>query len=860
MSKKPAADWSCKHDILILNKDGSYSHMDEPYYEAEKIAPGTWKILSSGDHSYLVEGENEAISIDTGYGAGNIRDFLQTLTDKPVRNTFNTHSHFDHSANNGYFEKAYLAFAGIPYASVPYDSFAGIDFPQDYERIGVKEGFIYDLGGRTLEVFDIPDHTTDGIALLDRKERLLFTGDEFMEMGKPLHISIHTFYEYLEKLEAHRSEFDRLCAGANVFDASLLDSYYACAKQILSGNIGNKMTATPFGGSIRHKAPAQPDPAPNGALVYDRMLPHPGDHGPDFYPQQPGYQPDMYILEYRGAKIMYDHKKLKHSDLPQRAGDYHGAKMEKRIPKLAHFDLDIRTYFDRWIFLPDFDCYCLQDVVYCSAPKEPNLQCLNLFVPKAYLQSNGCINQTASCGAYTAKTAPIIIQSAVMGYSEAPASMLNAERPGPDQALAVQFLKKGMIFLSAAARGRQTQDEFGNYIGKAPALVTDVKAAIRFYRHNQAYLPGNTDRMIFFGVSAGGNLATLIGSTCDHPDFDPFLREIGAVMEESDSVYAVQAFCPITDLAHADPGYEWMYQGHYQRDLPPFMADKAPNSGHLTDFQQALSKELGARYIQYLNSLSLSDPVTGEILRLNADGRSGTFYDALIRELEASATKYIQYLLSKNPKAVSCSLNDYLSGNYTITRRGPRESREIPGIDKRDWLSWDGKRAHISSSDTASALDAMLSSCTKRMKNCPSFDSLELAEFENEEFGHPEQKLSHFSIEVAAALEGVKESFPEEYQKFAPEFTETANDTVLQTQNKLLNPHSFISPGAANLCPHFRIRVGNMDPHTSFSTAMLVAYNLKQAGIDVDFAFTWEQNHGVCDYDGEFWEWIESII
>ncbi|MBQ8359109.1 MAG: hypothetical protein IJX37_04235, partial [Oscillospiraceae bacterium] len=83
MSKQ--IDFSCKHHILITNPDGSYSHMDEPFFQAELIAPGTWKVLSSGDYSYLFEGEKEAVAIDTGYGAGNLREFLQTLTDKPVK-------------------------------------------------------------------------------------------------------------------------------------------------------------------------------------------------------------------------------------------------------------------------------------------------------------------------------------------------------------------------------------------------------------------------------------------------------------------------------------------------------------------------------------------------------------------------------------------------------------------------------------------------------------------------------------------------------------------------------------------------------------------------------------------------------
>lgn len=197
-----------------------------------------------------------------------------------------------------------MARAGIPYASQPYASFAGISFPQEYERVGVEEGFLYDLGGHTLEVFDIPDHTTDGIALLDRRERLLFTGDEFMTIGKRLNVPLPVFMGQLEKLMAHRGEFDRLCAGGGVLDASFFDSFYACAKQILSGNLGTRQP--PEGPRQFHALP----PGPNGETVYDRMMPHPGDHGPALYPPEPGYQPELWALEYAGAKIIYDLNKL----------------------------------------------------------------------------------------------------------------------------------------------------------------------------------------------------------------------------------------------------------------------------------------------------------------------------------------------------------------------------------------------------------------------------------------------------------------------------------------------------------------------------------------------------------------------
>ena len=59
-------DFSCKHDILIKNPDGSYTPMDEPYFEVEQIDDKTWKVLSSGDYCYIIAGDGEAMAFDTG--------------------------------------------------------------------------------------------------------------------------------------------------------------------------------------------------------------------------------------------------------------------------------------------------------------------------------------------------------------------------------------------------------------------------------------------------------------------------------------------------------------------------------------------------------------------------------------------------------------------------------------------------------------------------------------------------------------------------------------------------------------------------------------------------------------------------
>ena len=63
-------DHSCLHDILIEDEEGNIQPMDEPYFKAKEIAPGTWQVLSDGDYTYVLEGDDELICIDGGSGAG----------------------------------------------------------------------------------------------------------------------------------------------------------------------------------------------------------------------------------------------------------------------------------------------------------------------------------------------------------------------------------------------------------------------------------------------------------------------------------------------------------------------------------------------------------------------------------------------------------------------------------------------------------------------------------------------------------------------------------------------------------------------------------------------------------------------
>ena len=288
-------DFSCKHDIWLEDEDGSLQRMDQPFFRAWPIAPGTWQILSDGDFSYMIEGEDEALLIDSGYGAGNIRTFAQDLTDKPLSRICNTHDHFDHTANNSYFDLAYMSRETRELATRPVPSFSGIDFPRDYPVQEVTDGDVIPLLGRDLRVFFIPDHAVGSLAFLDEKARILFSGDEFMAHGKGLHGSVAHWAAMLEKLMPYRDRFDHLCAGAwPMMDASIVDNQLACARNILAGNEGERVQPGRFPGEERVDA--------EGRRIWKRRIPHPGD-GPADINRDIEYK---RVMRFAGTSITYD--------------------------------------------------------------------------------------------------------------------------------------------------------------------------------------------------------------------------------------------------------------------------------------------------------------------------------------------------------------------------------------------------------------------------------------------------------------------------------------------------------------------------------------------------------------------------
>lgn len=544
--------------------------------------------------------------------------------------------------------------------------------------------------------------------------------------------------------------------------------------------------------------------------------------------------------------------------------------MNERI-SITNKTMELADCKKNWFFDEKYKSWCLEDILYTDQAVMPKFQRLSIFVPEPYMKEQGDIQKDGTMNGYTSKTAPVIFENNSAGYMQMPHVWLDGPR-----CMAQQYLDKGYVFVTCGNRGSESKNKEGQLCGKSPANLVDLKTAIRFLRHNCQHIPGDFGRMISVGSSAGGDMSSLLGITGNNEDYDSYLKENGAFMEEQDNIFASMIYCPIIDLEHADMAYEWMFFADKENETS-FAGPK----GVMSPFQEALSEKLKKRYISYFNQLELRDPLTQQPLTIGEDGRSGSGYVYLINKLNKSAEKFLQKLRNHELKE-NYLPKDYLNGNYVYKTVGPIRidaKEEIPslgdmvsrppqgfayqgfetpmitvkGKDKKEWLSWDGTKAQITD------LDAYIKNHRRRMKPCTAFDSLNMNSGENRVFGTNEKPYMHFNSEIASAILELKAAFPKEYQMYYDSYAKVLGDKELEHRVHLYNPFHYIGTEKSDMAKCYRIRVGASDADTSLTMSMTLALKLAAAGKEVDYEIVWEEPHCQADYQGEVCTWIEKI-
>lgn len=448
------------------------------------------------------------------------------------------------------------------------------------------------------------------------------------------------------------------------------------------------------------------------------------------------------------------------------------------------------------------------DIYYVGNVEDSTYQTMNIFVPESATQAS-----------------PVFIRNYIGGYMAAKASDINI---GDASGYA---LKKGYVVVIPGARGRNSvvTDAKGNkkYTGRAPAALLDLKAAVRYLRHYKDLIPGNKEKIISDGTSAGGAMSSLLGATGNNPDYEPYLKKMGA-FKERDDVFAAVCFCPITDLEHADQEYEWLYS----------CTDNV--SRQLTDAQLEVSQQLAEMCPQYINRLALVKP----------DGTALTSENYLdyIRTLIIQGAQEAKDAGANIPDSIGVTL----STPAMELARGAELVR-TPATPPAGEAKKDFRAVHLREQGeyiTALDMDKYLNyvATISGLKTPPAFDRLGVAggeaTGENEEFGNDKGSSVNFTDYSLRKNTGDPKA--------------TVSKDILKNVH-LLNPMNYIGDPSTTNAPYWYIRHGAKDSDTSFLVPINLATKLQNAGKSVNFKIPWNRPHSGDYALAELFAWIDSI-
>ncbi len=405
-------------------------------------------------------------------------------------------------------------------------------------------------------------------------------------------------------------------------------------------------------------------------------------------------------------------------------------------------------------------------------------------------------------------------------------------------------LKAGYIVVDVGTRGRGIRSYDGTWAGKAPAVIVDAKAAIRYLRLNDTLLPGSAEKIIITGTSGGGGLISTVAASGNSPDYLSYLAEIGAAgvrgsgtsltSTVKDNVFAVVAYCPINNLANADLGYEWQYNA----------SRNDSNTGNLNGVsysagpQLTASKEIAEKFPMYLQTLNLKLP-NGQ--QLTAENMPDQIKEQIKSEIERQ--------LAKGTPVPNFGEN-FVSSKATLVN---------------DWLKHDGSK--VTEIDYQKILNYV--AANQALKTVVAFDAVGVngntaISGETNLFGDSQNEYNNFTQwswdhNSKTADGSGQDDTGLSWENYLNSNSSTAN--LLKDQLKMVNPIAYLNT-TTDTAPYWYIRHGMLDRDTSFAMQMILYYAVTNDPKvkDTNFKLPYLTGHA-GNYDvQEAFKWINEKL
>ena len=236
------------------------------YYKTEKIFDRVYRISSlEGTFLFLFLGEKKALLLDTAYGFGNLETVVRKITDLPLL-IVNSHGHLDHVCGNFQFDEDIYIHPLDMELCKSHNSAESrqkivkgarklMDFtsgqvrnalPDDFSEAGyIHQGYgnlvplvdeqVFELGGMTITVHELPGHTRGSVGLVYREERAIFPADainQLMFLFLPESTDLSTYRETLRKANSIDIRHVVFSHSPRIAPKSIFEDFIECADQV----------------------------------------------------------------------------------------------------------------------------------------------------------------------------------------------------------------------------------------------------------------------------------------------------------------------------------------------------------------------------------------------------------------------------------------------------------------------------------------------------------------------------------------------------------------------------------------------------------------------------------------------------